>query len=169
MKIIVEALINVLPRIFAVGCLLFLIFYIYAVMMTSSFKSLYEDGYLDEDYFGRLDKTLFTLFQVMTMDSWSSITKQVQQVYPWAWVHFISFELLSSFIVINLVIAVICDAVSDVQQSEIEAKVKQAGSDMSEKQEATIQKLEKKIDDLTALVERVLSQQVSDDEVEKLD
>jgi hypothetical protein len=159
MKDIVEALINVTPRIFAVACLLLLIFYIYAVMVTSLFKTLYEDGYLDEDYFGRLDISFFTLFQIMTMDSWSSITKQVQVVYPWAWALFITFVLISSFIIVNLVIAVICDAVSEVQRKEIEDQVKMAGSEMSEKNAEKVDVLEKKIDDLTILVERLLTHQ----------
>ncbi len=163
MRSLVEALINVTPRIFAVGWLLFLIFYIYGVLMTSLFKPLYDGGYLDEDYFGRLDFTFFTLFQLMTLDSWSYITKQVQAVYPWAWIIFISFVLISSFIIINLVIAVICDAVSDLQQDKIESQVRQINSEISEEKNQNeikrVEMLEKKIDHLTKSIEKMIIQQ----------
>lgn len=159
MKEIVEALIKVQPRISAIACLLFLIFYIYAVMMTTLFKPLYDDGYLEEDYFGRLDKSFFTLFQLMTLDSWSYITKQCTEVYPWAWVPFVTFVTISSFTVINLVIAVICDAVADLQNSRVEEHLKQSESNISERNETTIKHLENSIEELKALVEQLVAKQ----------
>ena len=159
MKEIVEALIKVQPRIFAIACLLFLVFYIYAVLMTTLFKPLYADGYLDEDYFGRLDKSFFTLFQLMTLDSWSYITKQCEEAYPWAWIPFVSFVTISSFTVINLVIAVICDAVSELQNMRVEEQLKQAESNISEKNDTTIKHLENSIEELKELVEKLVTQQ----------
>jgi len=103
---LVEALVRCIPKIFAVGLLLLLVMYVYGVVFTSLFKDLYEDGYLDEDYFSRLDKTIFTLFQMMTMDSWSSITKQVMEVYSWAWLPFIMFILTTTFLILNLAVGV---------------------------------------------------------------
>lgn len=155
MKNLVEALFNVMPRMFAIGCLLCLIFYIYGVMFTVMFKDLYDDGYLDQDYFSRLDKTFFTLFQLMTTDSWSYITKQVMVVYPYAWLPFITFILLSSFVVLNLVIAVICNAVSELQRNELEDKINHVGSELSDKNNITMMMLENKIDKLTALVQQM--------------
>ena len=81
MKNLVLALLNVLPRMGAIGLLLLLISYIFAVMLTQLFKDLSLDGFTDFDYFGRLDKTFFTLFQLMTLDGWSSIARQVIAVY----------------------------------------------------------------------------------------
>ena len=155
MKDLVQALFNVMPRMFAIGCLLCLIFYIYGVMFTAMFKNLYADGYLDQDYFSRLDITFFTLFQLMTGDGWSDITKQVMVVYPHAWFPFITFILLSSFIVLNLVIAVICDAVSELQRSELEDTINHVGSELNEKNEITMKMLENKIDELTGLVKQL--------------
>lgn len=58
LKNLVLALFGVMPRMFAIGLLLMLVSYIFAVMFTQLFKDLYEDGLTDEDYFGRLDNTL---------------------------------------------------------------------------------------------------------------
>ena len=150
---LVEALTRCTQRIFAVGLLLVLIMYVFGVMFTSSFKDLYEQGYLDEDYFSRLDKTIFTLFQMMTMDNWTSIIKQVMVVYPWAWCPFILYILLSTFLVLNLAVGVICGAVADVKHEELEMQVRQVSSEFGDRNEVTIRSLERKIEDLTLMIE----------------
>jgi hypothetical protein len=120
LKKLVQALFASVPKLFNIFILFLLIFYIYGVMFCSMFKDLYKQGYTDQDYFSRLDYTFYTLFQLLTMDCWSCISSQVMAVYPWAWIPIISFILLSAFVVVNLVIAVICDAISDYQHKEIE-------------------------------------------------
>ena len=112
MRNLVTALFSVMPRMAAIGLLLFLIFYIFAVMFTSLFKNLYREKLTIWDYFGRLDATFFTLFQIMTLDEWSSVAREVMLTYPWAWAPFVAFVIISGFGVVNLIIAVICDAIS---------------------------------------------------------
>jgi hypothetical protein len=100
--------------------LLFLVSYIFAVMFTQLFKDLYEEGDTDQDYFGRMDNTFFTLFQIMTLDNWADISRQVMKApnLRWTWLPFISFVIITGFVVVNLIIAVICDAVSALQEDE---------------------------------------------------
>ena len=117
LKKLVMALFAVGPRMSAISALLLLIFYIYAVMMTILFGDLYEQGYTEYDYFSRLDITLWSLFVIMTLD-WAEIARPVMAVYPWAWLPFISFIMVSSFIVYNLIIAVVCDAVSIAEHEQ---------------------------------------------------
>jgi uncharacterized membrane protein YphA (DoxX/SURF4 family) len=118
MKNLVLALFGVMPRMFAIGLLLFLVSYIFAVMFTQLFKDLGERGLTDADYFGRIDDTFFTLFQIMTLDGWADIARQVMEVYPWAWLPFIVFVIITGFVVVNLIIAVICDAISALHDDE---------------------------------------------------
>ena len=125
MKNLVLAVFNVMPKMAAIGLLLALIFYIFAVMMTQMFKNLYEDGLTAEDYFSNLPITFFTLFQMMTLDNWADIARQVVAVYFWAWIPIFFFVTISGFVVVNLIIAVICDAVSSLEQG---AKAKIHGS-----------------------------------------
>lgn len=112
------ALFSVVPRMFAIGILLLLVYYIFAVMFTQLFKNLYEDGYTEEDYFGRMDKTFFTLFQLMTLDNWADVAREVIAVYSWAWIPFVFFVIATGFVVVNLIIAVICDAISALHEDE---------------------------------------------------
>jgi len=114
LKNLIAALFSVGPRMAGITALLLLIFYIYGVMCTGLFGSLFVDGETEDDYFGRLDKTFWTLFIMMTLD-WSSVSRQVMAVYSWAWVVFVSFVMVSSFIVYNLVVAVVCDSVAIIE------------------------------------------------------
>ena len=106
-----------MPRMLAIGLLLFLVSYIFAVMFTQLFKDLYP-VHISEDYFGRIDDTFFTLFQIMTLDAWSDIAREVMVVYKWAWLPFVVFVIVTGFVVVNLIIAVICDAISALHDDE---------------------------------------------------
>jgi len=105
---------------FAIGILLLLVSYIFAVLCTNLLKNLHKQGYTDYDYFGRLDETFFTLFQIMTLDNWADIARQVMAVPSkgWTWIIFIVFVIITGFVVVNLIIAVICDAISALKEDE---------------------------------------------------
>ena len=137
MKNLVLALFDVMPRMGAICMLLGLIYYIFAVMFTQLFGDLYSKGVTDIDYFSRLDLALFTLFQIMTLDAWGSIARQVSKEYHWAWIPFTVFVTVSGFIVVNLIIAVICDAVSNMDDDDRAAILGEV-----EKHEAEIPKLD---------------------------
>jgi hypothetical protein len=110
LKNLVLALFAVAPSMGAIIALLLLILYIYAVMCTVLFKDLFDQGITDKNYFGRLDSSLFTLFQMMTLE-WADIVRQIMEKYYWAWFVFSTFLVMTSFILYSLVIAVVCDAV----------------------------------------------------------
>mmetsp|Transcript_5518 Transcript_5518/g.8418 ORF Transcript_5518/g.8418 Transcript_5518/m.8418 type:complete len:93 (-) Transcript_5518:1904-2182(-) len=83
-----------------------ILFFICSVMCTSLFQDLYARGLTSQDYFSKMDKTGYTLFRIMTLDNWSSVTKEVMAVYAWAWIPLVSFIMLSSFGIIEIAIAV---------------------------------------------------------------
>ena len=152
---VTSALVHATTRILAVGLLLILFFYICGVMFTELFKDLYANGVTDQDYFSRLDKTLFTLFQFTALWDWSVITRQVMVVYPWAWAPIITFILISSFTVLNLVIAVICDTVHKVHEKKVKAQIVFADFTMTDRSESYVNALEMKVEELTDLVENL--------------
>lgn len=143
------AFVNVLPSIGAVTFMLFLLFYIFGVMFTKQFKHLYEEGALDMDYFSRLDRTFFTLFQLMTLQSWSDISKQVMVVYPWAWLPFISFVMIAHFVIVNLI--------AGLQREKIDEQILHFKYTYSELEDTTTKVLEQKIDDLTIMIQSLLT------------
>mmetsp|Transcript_32169 Transcript_32169/g.47314 ORF Transcript_32169/g.47314 Transcript_32169/m.47314 type:complete len:455 (+) Transcript_32169:70-1434(+) len=113
LKKLVVALMAIVPRMAFITALFAMVFYMFAVMFTEMFGTMYRDGLTSEDYFSRLDTTLFTLFQFMTLDGWSTVSREVMQTHSWAVGPFILFVLISSFIAVNIFVAIICHAVAD--------------------------------------------------------
>jgi voltage-gated sodium channel len=111
---LIEALMEACPRLTGIMFLFLLIMYIYAVMITVLFGEMWEKGQTEKDYFSRLDTTLFTLFQMITLD-WASIVREVMVVYPLSWAIFSTYLSFTSFILFSLVIGVVCDAVSAIE------------------------------------------------------
>jgi hypothetical protein len=152
---------------FAIGLLLFLVSYIFAVMFTQLFKDLYERGLTDEDYFGRMDDTFFTLFQIMTLDAWADIARQVMDVYTWAWLPFVVFVIVTGFVVVNLIIAVICDAISalhDDEKAKLHGTFEEEEATQNESTHSALQgdvreqllSLENHVEELTKMQEQTL-------------
>jgi len=117
---LITALLDVIPNITAIFSLLLLVFYIFAVMFTTLFKDLE----LSRDYFSRLDKTLFSLFQFMTMD-WQEAARECAVFLPWAPLLFVLFEIVSGFIVFNLIVAVLCEALGLLEKDSEEEEMQQ--------------------------------------------
>jgi voltage-gated sodium channel len=92
--------------------LLALVLYVAAVMGTKLYHATAPA------YFGDLPTSLFTLFQMMTGDAWSDITRQVMNTHPWAWVFFVAFMLVCTFVVLNLFIAVVVSAMEEEHAEE---------------------------------------------------
>ncbi len=115
---IVAALLHAVPGVAAIGALLMLVFYVFAVITTKLFGSAFSD------WFGTIGESMFTLFQIMTLESWSmGIVRPVMEAYSWAWIVFVAFIVLSSFTVLNLFIAIIIDSMQSLHDSEKEETV----------------------------------------------
>jgi len=91
---IVVAIFSIIPAITAICTLLLLISYIFGVMFTQLFKDYHELGYTSANYFGRLDFTFFTLFQMLCLDDWAEIAYEVEQHAFWAWIIFITYIVI---------------------------------------------------------------------------
>ncbi|PWE17022.1 voltage-gated sodium channel [Marinicauda salina] len=105
MRAVVEALARAIPGMGAILLVLGLIFYVAAVMGAKLFAGTHPQ------FFGDLGASAFTLFQVMTLESWSmAVARPVGEAHPFAWVFFVVFIILTSFAVLNLFIAVIVDS-----------------------------------------------------------
>lgn len=153
---------RVVPNVVAVLTLFLLLFYVSCVMFTSLFKDLYENGSTSEDYFSRLDVTALTLFRIMTLDEWWQIAKEVIAVHTWAWFPFVAFISISTFFLLNMTIAMVCEAVLFVQNNGKEGELSAADkpSDPMAAVSADIAKLEYKIEMLASTVDTVLNQQL---------
>jgi voltage-gated sodium channel len=109
---VVTALLVAVPGMASIALLLGLVLYVTAVMGTK----LYHVA--APEYFGDLPTSLFTLFQMMTGDAWSDITREVMDQYPSAWIFFVAFMLVCTFVVLNLFIAVVVSAMEEEHAEE---------------------------------------------------
>jgi len=151
LKNLVSAIFQVAPSMTAIVALLVLILYIYGVLCTSLFYDLYAQGHTDQDYFGTLDLSLFTLFDMITLE-WATVTREVMKVYWWANIIFSSFLVVTSFILYSLIIAVVCDAVQVTEEDSDEEE------ELAEKQESMLRvtELQHRVDQLAVHQEDVL-------------
>ena len=121
LQVIIVAIVKSIPSIMWTGILLILIYYIFALIGVNLFGEAFPD------WFGNIGKAMYTLFQVMTLESWSmGISRPVMEVYSFAWAYFVPFVLLSSFIVMNVVVGIVVNAISEVtaDNAKEEAKAK---------------------------------------------
>ena len=116
MRRVVGALLAAIPGLGSIAMVLLLIFYVFAVIGTHIFGEAYPQ------WFGHIGRSLYTLFQVMTLESWSmGISRPVMEKFPYAWAFFVPFILIATFTMLNLFIAVIVSATQAYAESEKEA------------------------------------------------
>lgn len=119
LRIIVQAIIISIPNVAWASLLLIIIFYIFAIIGTTLFAVSFPA------WFGSIGKSMFSLFQIMTLESWSmGIARPVMDVYPYAWLFFVPFILISSFIVMNVIIGIVVNAISEINNDLRQQKKK---------------------------------------------
>ena len=150
MRRVVSGLLNALPGMGSIAMLLSLIFYVFAVMATKLFGSAFPD------WFGSIGKSGYTLFQIMTLESWSmGIVRPVMESFPMAWMFFVPFILVTTFAVLNLFVGIIVDAMQSGAltdaHAEREAMLTETGHVLTE-----VRSLRSEVADLRkALVDRI--------------
>jgi voltage-gated sodium channel len=113
MRRVVGGLLAAIPGLSSIAAVLGLLFYVFAVIATKLFGADFPD------WFGTLGRSLYTLFQVMTLESWSmGIVRPVMEVYPFAWTFFVPFILMATFTMLNLFIGVIVSAMQSFAEAD---------------------------------------------------
>jgi voltage-gated sodium channel len=113
MRRVVGALLSAIPGLGSIAVVLLLIYYVFAVIAANLFAATYPE------WFGDLGRSLYTLFQIMTLESWSmGIARPVMEHFPYAWAFFIPFILIATFTMLNLFIAIIVNAMQGFSEAE---------------------------------------------------
>lgn len=154
LRVIVEALLHAVPGIVSTFGLLALVFYVFAIIATSLF------GESHPQWFGTLGASLYSLFQVMTLESWSmGIARPVMEVHPWAWAFFVPFILVSTFTVLNLFIAIMVDAMQSIEQQNLAETEDHISSTVREENQALHAEIGALAEQMTQLQERLQKMQ----------
>ena len=113
MRRVVAALLGAIPGLASIALVLGIIYYVFAVIATNLFATSFPE------WFGNLGRSLYTLFQIMTLESWSmGIARPVMDQHPHAWMFFITFILIATFTMLNLFIAIIVNAMQNFSEGE---------------------------------------------------
>lgn len=133
---VIQGLLAAIPGLGSIAAILAILLYIFAVIAVKLFGEQYPQ------WFGSFGAALFTLFQILTLEGWAEIAREIQQTHPYAWTFFIIYILVSTFAVLNLFIAVMVDAMQKSEES------------MEHQLQAAIDSLGRKIDDMAAKLDR---------------
>lgn len=146
MRKVVEALARAIPGMGSILLLTSLIFYVFSVIATKLFGQSFPD------WFGTVGESAYSLFQIMTLESWSmGIVRPVMEVYPQSWVFFIPFILVTTFAVVNLVVGIVVGAMQaehDDEQAAQEAAATAARDEIA----ADLKALRRELGEVKALL-----------------
>ncbi|WP_377509747.1 ion transporter [Octadecabacter sp. R77987] len=110
---VVEGFVTALPGMGSVFVLMMIIFYIGSVMATKLFGDAFPE------WFGHLGLSAYSLFQIMTLESWSmGIVRPVMETYPYAWAFFVPFIMMTTFAVVNLLVGLIVNSMQDAHHED---------------------------------------------------
>ncbi len=114
---VVEGFVRAVPGMASVFLMMAMIFYIGAVMATNLFAVSFPE------WFGTMGRSAYSLFQIMTLESWSmGIVRPVMEQYEYAWAFFVPFIIITSFAVVNLLVGLIVNSMQDAAAEESEGE-----------------------------------------------
>lgn len=152
MRRVVGALLAAIPGLGSIALVLLIVYYVFAVIATNLFAADYPE------WFGHLGRSLYTLFQVMTLESWSmGIARPVMENFPYAWAFFVPFILVATFTMLNLFIAIIVNAMqsyTENEQREMVAAVEQAREHIETDLHVEVRAMREEIRELKTLLSR---------------
>jgi len=117
MRAVVQALLAAVPGMGAVIIMISIVFYVFGVMATMMYGSTFNV------WFGTLGRSLYTLFQIMTLESWSmGIVRPVMAEHPTAWIFFVPFIIITAFSVLNLFIGLLVNTMQTAVEEDTDAE-----------------------------------------------
>jgi len=147
LRVLVSALISALPRMGYVALLMFIIFYLYAVIGNLLF------GALNPVLWGDLGISLLTLFRVATFEDWTDVMYEAMTLYRFSWIYFVTFVFFSAFVFLNMMIGIVVEVLDEEHKkmeaenmAEEVAEVQTAQANYEQRMESEIAELHAKLD-----------------------
>jgi voltage-gated sodium channel len=115
---VVGGLIAALPGMGSIVLLLCVLYYVFSVMATQLFGAAFPE------WFGTIGASAYSLFQIMTLESWSmGIVRPVMEKFPYAWAFFVPYIIVTTFAALNLFIGVVVNAMQSEHAKEAEEEL----------------------------------------------
>ena len=113
LRLIVATLVRSIPSMANVIALMSIIFYVYGVAGYHLFHQI------DPTHWETLGISLLSLFRIVTLEDWTDIMYAAMAQEPWAWIYFVSFVVLGTFVVVNLFIAVVINNLDEAKAERL--------------------------------------------------
>ena len=156
MRRVISAIGHSIPGMLSVIGVLSLVFYVSAVLATSLFGQ-HSDPRMQE-WFGTIGASAYSLFQIMTLESWSmGIARPTMELFPYAWAFFVPFIIVTSFAVLNLFIGIIVDAMQTAHRDEEEEENRTAEAEASEEKASEVEALKIELRQINEKLEAMLA------------
>ncbi|MFT7031804.1 MAG: voltage-gated sodium channel [Cyclobacteriaceae bacterium] len=154
LKIIIEALLHAIPSIGWIGVLLVIVFYIFAVIGTTIF------GVDHPEYFGSLMGSVFTLFQIMTLESWASgIARPIISSSPLSVIYFVVFILIATYTTLNIFIAIVVNTMNELHQKSLVKEEEKNNNYVHIEQEFLLDRMDNMHQEIKEMKELLIVQQ----------
>ncbi|VAW49269.1 putative cation transporter component [hydrothermal vent metagenome] len=147
LRVLVSALISALPRMGYVALLMFIIFYLYAVVGNLLYANL------NPVLWGDLGVSLLTLFRVATFEDWTDVMYEAMTLYSFSWIYFITFIFFSAFVFLNMMIGIVVEVLDEEHKkmdaetnAEKIAEEQQVKEEYVKRMEADMASLHQKLD-----------------------
>ncbi|BBL88933.1 ion transporter [Vibrio rotiferianus] len=107
LKILINALMKAIPKMGYIAVLMFIIFYIYAVIGSLTFSAI------NEALWGDVSISMLTLFRIATFEDWTDVMYETMSVYPLSWLYYLTFIFLTAFVFLNMMIGVVIETMTE--------------------------------------------------------
>lgn len=145
LRVLVNSLLRALPQLGYVCLLMFIIFYIYAAIGTSLFRSV------NPVLWGDIAVSLLTLFRVMTFEDWTDVMYEtIEAGFGWSWIYYLSFIFLTAFAFLNMIIGIVVKVLEDEHERERNALAEAHEGSV----EPSLYDIQRQLVELKALVEK---------------
>ena len=146
LRLLINALLNAIPRMGYIALLMFVIFYIYAAVGSILFEKI------NETLWGDVSISMLTLFRVATFEDWTDVMYETMVIYPMSWIYYLTFIFLTAFIFLNMMVGTILEVMGQEHENfraEAHGESAEGGEPASR---AQIEKLEKELYEIKALL-----------------
>jgi voltage-gated sodium channel len=153
LKIIIESLLHSVPSIGWIAVLLVIVFYIFAIIGNNLFGADYPE------YFGSLIGSLFSLFQIMTLESWASgIARPIINASPFSAVYFVVFILIATYTTLNIFIAIVVNTMNELHQKSLVKEEENIKTFVHIEQEFLLSRIDKMHQEIKEMKELLVAQ-----------
>jgi voltage-gated sodium channel len=139
---VVAAFLHAIPGLGGVTVVMAIFLYTAAVLATNLFGADYPE------WFGGLGRSLFSLFQILTLEGWADMARAIMETHPWAPAFFIPFILIATFTVLNLFIGIIVSTMQELSLIPEVQPVNPELEDLLERMEADLKILRSSVEKL---------------------